>query len=89
VITIEGLIRLRRIRPDAERPYKALGYPLLPLFYVVSAVALVGVLFTYQPKTSLPGLAIVFLGVPVYFGWKRFQLVRGPRPDVESPRSKD
>jgi APA family basic amino acid/polyamine antiporter len=70
IFTIIGLFRLRRTRPDAERPYKALGYPLVPALYVAGAATLVGVLFVYQPMTSLPGLVIVLLGVPVYFAWK-------------------
>jgi len=71
IFTIIGLFRLRRSRPDAERPYRAFGYPLVPAFYVAGAATIVVVLFAFQPMTSLPGLAIVVLGVPVYFIWKR------------------
>jgi len=70
ILTIIGLFRLRRSRPDAERPYRAFGYPLVPALYVAGAATIVGVLFVFQPMTSLPGLAIVLLGVPVYFVWK-------------------
>jgi APA family basic amino acid/polyamine antiporter len=81
IFTIVGLFRLRRVRPGAERPYKALGYPLVPALYVAGATTIVVVLFCYRPMTSLPGLVIVLLGVPVYFAWK---LVNRTRPDRES-----
>ena len=56
-----------RKRPDAERPYRAFGYPLVPALYIVAASAISLVLLVYRTKTSLPGLIIVLLGVPVYF----------------------
>jgi len=70
ILTIAGLFRLRRTRPDAERPYRAFGYPFVPAFYLAGAATIVGVLFVYRPMTTWPGLAIVLLGVPVYFAWK-------------------
>lgn len=70
ILTIAGVFRLRRMRPDAERPYRAWGYPFLPALYIVGATVILIVLFIYQPKTSLPGLAIVAAGVPVYLFWK-------------------
>jgi APA family basic amino acid/polyamine antiporter len=66
VLTIAGLYRLRRTRPDAERPYRAIGYPLVPALYIVGAAVLVVVLFIYKPLTTWPGLVLVLLGVPVY-----------------------
>ncbi|HMJ07650.1 MAG TPA: amino acid permease, partial [Pyrinomonadaceae bacterium] len=70
ILTIAGLFVLRRTRPDAERPYKAFGYPFIPAIYIAAAALICIVLLFYQPKTSLPGLAIVLTGVPVYFIWK-------------------
>ncbi len=70
ILTISGIFRLRRTRPDIERPYKAFGYPLVPLLYIVGAAAILFVLFGYRTSTTWPGLAIVLLGVPVYFLWK-------------------
>ena len=70
VLTIAGLFVLRRKRPAAERPYRAIGYPVVPALYVVAASAISLVLLCYQTKTSWPGLVIVALGVPVYFVWK-------------------
>ena len=70
ILTIIGLFILRRTRPDAERPYKAFGYPLVPAIYIAAAAVISLVLLFYKPQTSLPGLAIVLSGVPVYFIWK-------------------
>jgi APA family basic amino acid/polyamine antiporter len=71
VLTIAGLFRLRFTRPEAPRPYKAFGYPVIPALYIVGAAVLVGVLVVYRPMTTWPGLIIVLLGVPVYYLWKR------------------
>ena len=70
-LTIAGIFVLRAKRPDAERPYRAFGYPFLPLLYIVAALAIMFVLLLYQTQTTWPGLAIVLLGVPVYLIWSR------------------
>src|SRR5712691_9434169 len=70
ILTIAGIFRLRRTRPDADRPYRAFGYPVIPALYIVGAAAILVVLFVYRPATTWPGLAIVLLGVPVYVAWK-------------------
>ena len=71
ILTIVGLFVLRRTRPDAERPYKAIGYPVLPAMYIVMAAWISVVLLRYKPQYTWPGLIIVLLGLPVYFLWKR------------------
>ena len=71
VLTIFGLFVLRRKRPDAERPYRAFGYPVVPALYIVVASAIMLVLLLYKTQTTWPGLLIVTAGVPVYFLWKR------------------
>ena len=71
VLTILGLFVLRRTRPDAERPYRAFGYPVLPALYIVMAVWICGVLLRYKPQYTWPGLLLVLLGVPVYVVWTR------------------
>jgi APA family basic amino acid/polyamine antiporter len=71
VLTIAGLFVLRYKRPDAERPYRAIGYPLLPAVYIVLAVYIDVVLLLYQPQYTWPGLIIVLLGIPVYYAWSR------------------
>ena len=71
VLTIGGLFVLRRTRPEAPRPYKALGYPVLPALYIVMAIWICGVLLRYKPQYTWPGLFLVLLGVPVYLVWTR------------------
>ncbi len=71
ILTILGLFVLRRTRPDAERPYKAFGYPVLPAIYIVVAIFIDVVLLRYKPQYTWPGLIIVLLGIPVYFVWHR------------------
>ena len=71
VLTIAGIFVLRTKRPDAERPYRAFGYPFIPLLYIVAAVAIMLVLLLYQTQAAGRGLAIVLVGVPVYLLWSR------------------
>ncbi|HEY8916176.1 MAG TPA: amino acid permease [Chitinophaga sp.] len=68
ILTIIGIFRLRRKRPDLHRPYKAFGYPVLPLFYVVAATIICLSLLAYKPMYTWPGLGLVLLGIPVYYG---------------------
>ena len=67
ILTIAGVIRLRTKMPDAERPYRAIGYPVMPLVYIFGASVVLIFLFAYRPATTWPGLLIVLLGVPVYY----------------------
>jgi basic amino acid/polyamine antiporter, APA family len=67
ILTIAGLFRLRKTRPNAERPYRAIGYPVLPAIYIALALFIDVVLLLYKPQYTWPGLIIVLLGVPVYF----------------------
>ncbi len=71
ILTIAGVIRLRRTRPDAERPYRVWGYPWLPLLYIAGAGVILIVLFIYRPATTWPGLAIVATGLPIYAAMRR------------------
>ena len=71
ILTIAGVIRLRKTRPDAERPYRVWGYPWLPLLYILGAGVILIVLFIYRPATTWPGLAIVATGVPIYIAMRR------------------
>jgi APA family basic amino acid/polyamine antiporter len=71
VLTVIGLFVLRRTRPDAARPYRAFGYPVLPAMYIVTAIWICVVLLRYKPQYTWPGLMLVLIGVPVYFLWKR------------------
>ncbi len=70
ILTIAGVLRLRATRPHAERPYRAVGYPIVPLCYIAGAATILVMLFVYRTATTWPGLVIVALGVPVYFAWR-------------------
>ena len=71
ILTIVALFVLRVKRPNAERPYRAIGYPVLPAIYIVMALFIDVVLLRYKPQFTWPGLIIVLLGLPVYFVWSR------------------
>jgi basic amino acid/polyamine antiporter, APA family len=71
-LTVIALFRLRRLRPDMERPYRAVGYPWMPAIYAVAMGLLMVDLLVKSPLYTWPGLIIVVIGVPVYFVWKRF-----------------
>jgi APA family basic amino acid/polyamine antiporter len=71
VLTIFAVFVLRRKRPEAERPYKAFGYPAIPAVYIMLAATVMIILLIYKPAFTWPGLIIVILGVPVYFIWRR------------------
>jgi APA family basic amino acid/polyamine antiporter len=71
VLTIAGLFVLRRKRPDAERPYRAVGYPVVPALYILAATAIAIVLLLYKTSTTWPSLVIVLTGIPFYLIWRR------------------
>jgi APA family basic amino acid/polyamine antiporter len=71
ILTIGGLFVLRRTQPNAERPYRAFGYPVLPAIYIAMATWICVVLLRYKPQYTWPGLILVLLGVPVYLVWKK------------------
>jgi APA family basic amino acid/polyamine antiporter len=70
ILTLTGLFVLRWKRPEMHRPYRALGYPVLPALYIVLAVFVEIQLLRYKPQYTWPGLIIVLLGIPVYALWK-------------------
>ncbi len=76
ILTIIGLFRLRRTRPDAVRPYRAWGYPVLPSLYVLIAAFVEGSLLTHKTMQSIAGLFIVAFGIPVYYLWNRGRELR-------------
>jgi APA family basic amino acid/polyamine antiporter len=66
VLTILGIFVLRKKRPEIPRPYKAFGYPVLPALYIITASGLALLLLIFEMNFTLPGLAIILLGIPVY-----------------------
>jgi len=71
ILTIAGVFVLRKRSPDAERPYRAFGYPLVPVLYIAGALVILILLFAFRPSTTFPGLVIVLIGVPIYFLFRR------------------
>ncbi len=71
MLTIAGIFVLRRTRPDMERPYRAIGYPVLPALYIAVAGLIEVLLLLYKPNYTWPGLIIVLLGIPVYYIWRQ------------------
>jgi APA family basic amino acid/polyamine antiporter len=67
VLTIIGIFVLRKKRPDIERPYKAFGYPVLPVIYIVMGIAFCIALIFQKPQYAGWGLGIVLIGIPLYF----------------------
>lgn len=66
-----SVIVLRRKRPEMVRPYRTLGYPVVPVLFVLVAVALLASTLRSSPRESLMGIGIILLGLPFYFHWKR------------------
>jgi APA family basic amino acid/polyamine antiporter len=73
ILTVGGVFILRRKNPSAERPYKTFGYPFLPILYIILASIICVILLLYKPEFTWPGLIIVLLGIPVYYGWNYYQ----------------
>jgi APA family basic amino acid/polyamine antiporter len=67
MLTIAGIFILRRKRPDAERPYKAFGYPVLPVIYILMGLSFCILLIKFKPTYTWPGLIIALLGIPIYY----------------------
>ncbi len=67
ILTIVGIFILRKKRPEADRPYKAFGYPVIPFIYVVMGLAFCILLIIYKPQFTWPGLIIVLIGIPLYY----------------------
>jgi APA family basic amino acid/polyamine antiporter len=67
VLTIIGIYILRKTKPEIHRPYKALGYPVLPAIYIIVASGLAVLLLIFETRYTFPGLAIILAGIPVYY----------------------
>ncbi|MFM7338897.1 MAG: APC family permease, partial [Bacteroidota bacterium] len=71
ILTILGIFRLRSMKPDADRPYKAFGYPILPTIYIAFASAIILDLLVFKPGTTIPGVLLVLTGIPLYAFMKK------------------
>ena len=67
MLTIAGIFILRKKMPDAPRPYKAFGYPYLPIIYILMGLSFCILLIIFKPAFTWPGLVITLLGIPIYF----------------------
>ena len=72
IVTIGGIFILRKKEPDAERPYRVIGYPFLPIVYIILAASVCAILLVTAPQNTWPGVVIVLLGVPVYY-WQKMR----------------
>ncbi|MCI0631243.1 MAG: amino acid permease [Phycisphaerales bacterium] len=66
------IFTLRRRHPDAPRAYRCWGYPIVPALFIVAAAAMTALAIAESPRTTLPWLAILLAGIPVYLLWRRF-----------------
>jgi APA family basic amino acid/polyamine antiporter len=73
-MTAASVLVLRRKRPDLVRPYRTVGYPVVPVLFVAGAVALIASTLRESPRESLLGLGAIIAGLPFYFHWKRRHL---------------
>jgi APA family basic amino acid/polyamine antiporter len=71
MLTIAGIFILRRTQPNIDRPYKAFGYPILPIIYILMGLAFCILLVIYKPNYTYPGLIITLAGIPVYYWMMR------------------
>lgn len=71
ILTISGIYKLRKDKPEIPRPYKAFGYPILPMVYIIVASVICISLLFYKPTYTWPGLIIVLLGLPIYTYFKK------------------
>jgi APA family basic amino acid/polyamine antiporter len=70
VLTVIGLFVLRWRQPNAERPYRTFGYPIMPAVYVLLCAAISFNLLIVKPENTWPGLILTLAGIPVYFFWR-------------------
>ena len=69
-LAVGAVFILRRRRPDADRPYRTIGYPIVPLIFLVASIGMLGNAVVEQPVSTLIGFGIILAGVPVYYLWK-------------------
>jgi APA family basic amino acid/polyamine antiporter len=72
ILTITAVFVLRYRRPYIDRPYKTIGYPVIPAMYIILCIIIEAILLIYKPLYSWPGLIIVIAGIPVYYVWRKY-----------------
>lgn len=76
-LTVGAVFVLRRKRPELERPYRALGYPWVPLVFLLASLAMLLNALVEQPASTMYGFGIILLGIPVFYGWRSLR-EKGP-----------
>jgi len=71
-MAVAGVFELRRKRPDLVRPYRTIGYPILPVLFLVGAGLLLGNYLVSRPLVFGINIAVILAGIPAYYAWKRF-----------------
>jgi basic amino acid/polyamine antiporter, APA family len=85
-LTTASVFIFRRRMPDADRPYRAWGYPVVPILFLIVTLWLLGNTLWATPRQALTGLVLIALGLPVYWYWSRYNRVayrEAPLPDDE------
>ena len=88
VLTVAGLFVLRRTRPDAVRPYRVIGYPVVPGLYIGLCAAIMIDLLIVKPRYTWPGLILVLCGIPVYYAWRRLGRRREDASVTDTPAAR-
>jgi APA family basic amino acid/polyamine antiporter len=83
-LTILAIFVLRVKQPDIPRPYKAFGYPVIPAIYILTTFVIMVILLIYKPNYTFPGLAIVLLGIPVFYLWRKYNKDPGKNEETIS-----
>lgn len=76
LLSVAAVFILRRRRPDAERPYRTVGYPLIPILFMIASIAMLGNSLIRQPGTTMLSLGVIIAGVPVYYVWQGVKRAR-------------
>jgi len=77
MVTAASVFELRKKYPEMPRPYKTWGYPVIPIVFILATLGIIINTIVEQPQESLTGLAIILIGVPVYFFWQRKRKAMG------------
>jgi amino acid transporter len=76
VLAVLAVFVLRRRRPDLPRPYRTIGYPVVPALFLLASLAMLGNALVRQPGPTLFGFGVILTGVPVFYVWRRTQFFK-------------
>ena len=84
-LTVAGVIVLRRTQPHLARPYRTPGYPVVPLVFIAGTLWVVGSALVARPVSTLAGVGLSLLGIPVYLGWRAMRRRRASATNAATP----